>query len=149
MSAPAENARPAPAITTARLDRTSSASSAVAQLALDLGRDRVQLLVAVEAHDRDCTVALDRDEAHRSTSLISPAAASARSAHVVETLARQPVLRAPHADDRDRPALLRQHRSRRAEERLLELADARRIARAPHLRELRLERLAVGDRRRA
>ncbi len=51
----------------------------VAQLALHRGRDRVQLLVAVELDHRDRAVAFDCDETHRSTSLISAAAASARS----------------------------------------------------------------------
>ena len=109
------------------------------QVALDLRRERVELLVAVETDDRDGAVALDPHEAQRSTSLISRRGRERLPADVVEALPWEPVLGAPHADDRDRAPLLRQHRRRGTEERLLELADAGRPAGSPYLGELGLQ----------
>ena len=79
MSAPAENARsPAPRMISALASRTCALASVAASSLLERGRERVQLVGAVERHERDRAVALAQDQAHAISPLVGLAAQGGR-----------------------------------------------------------------------
>ena len=98
------------------------------QLPLQRARERVQLLGPLELHDADGAFAADGDEgAHRRSSLICVGRGHRQLADRGQPRLRHAPVGPPHADDRERPALLAEHRRRGAVQRILELADTDRV----------------------